>query len=608
VADTSLLFTVAGRERVSGILRNVRDSLDRTGKAASKALTSFGVGLAPASALGATMLATASSVASAGMAVGAFKAAVQPQLNSVTEAAELYATAQEAVAKGGEDAAAAQQAYADALAEMEPATRDTAVAFVGLKEDFTDWSNSLSGTTMPIFTRGIEVLRDLLPSLTPFVQAASSALGNMMDKIEAGAKSEGFANWLSDFATTAGPTLDSLLTTMGNLAVGAGALLQAFLPMNSGMSDLTGSLEAGSEAFRDWATGLEGSEGFAEFIDNAKMGGEALGNVAEAALNVFVALAPMLGTTVMLANAFALVVANVPTPVLTALGVVITSIMIGLRLYALYQSIVTTATLIATGVQAAYNAVLAANPYVLIVLAIIALIAVIVLIAKKTTWFQDIWRAMTRGIRAAWDWCVEMVKKGFNFIKNLFMNFTGPGLFIRHFDKIKSTVSGAMSTIKDRIKWGIDKAKEIIGALKDMPGKVVDWFSGLGSKIGNTLKDGFKSGINAIIDGWNNLSFTIPGVSLPGPLPDFGGATISTPNVPRLYSGGTAAEGGVVSVGERGREEMYMPKGASVRPLTRGGGEAVIRLQVEAMGDDEFKRRVRRTLRINGRGVQVEFI
>lgn len=64
-------------------------------------------------------------------------------------------------AEGSAQAAAAQKAYANSLAAMPPATRETAKVFGGLKGDVKSWSDSLGSTTMPVFTKGIELLRTL---------------------------------------------------------------------------------------------------------------------------------------------------------------------------------------------------------------------------------------------------------------------------------------------------------------------------------------------------------------------------------------------------------------------------------------------------------------
>lgn len=61
-----------------------------------------------------------------------------------------------------------------------------------------------------------------------------------------------------------------------------------------------------------------------------------------------------------------------------------------------------------TAAQWAWNIAQLASPTTWIILAIVALIGVIVLIATKTTWFQDLWSAAWGGIKkaasAVWDW------------------------------------------------------------------------------------------------------------------------------------------------------------------------------------------------------------
>ena len=66
-----------------------------------------------------------------------------------------------------------------------------------------------------------------------------------------------------------------------------------------------------------------------------------------------------------------------------------------------------------------------------------------------------------------------------------------------------------------------------------VPGKI----KGALSSMFSPLWDGFRGVINNVIDAWNGLSFSLPSVNIPG-IGDVGGATISTPNIPRLQVGG----------------------------------------------------------------------
>jgi hypothetical protein len=363
VSDTSLVFNLVARERVSEVLEQLKAKVATVGKGIAQAMT-MPAGAGIVAAVGGI----AAGAVSAGLAVRAFSAAAQPQLESVAEASTAAEKAEEAhekatlkaaqaqklAAQGGDayegalrEAESAAKAARDADAELEqqlqgmpPATRETALAFAGLKSDYEDWSDSLSGTTMPVFTKGIEILRDLLPTLTPFVRAAADAIGGFLDDVAVGVKSAGFKQWAADMSAAAGPALSNFLTIIKNLGIGFAGLLQAFLPMSGQM---TGGLAGMSAAFADWGANLRHTEGFAQFLEMARNGGGALVNLAGAAGNLLVALAPVLGTTALLANALARVINNTPTPVLTVLASTLLAVKVGMMAYRTGAALVTTA-------------------------------------------------------------------------------------------------------------------------------------------------------------------------------------------------------------------------------------------------------------------------
>lgn len=110
-----------------------------------------------------------------------------------------------------------------------------------------------------------------------------------------------------------------------------------------------------------------------------------------------------------------------------------------------------------SAIQVVLNAVLAANPIVLIVLAIIALIAIIVIAYKKVGWFRDAIDAMWRGIKAA----AEFVWDG---LKAYFEAYVGAIKTV--FGVISGVVEGAWDIIKRVIDWIADKIKWVVDKLK----------------------------------------------------------------------------------------------------------------------------------------------
>lgn len=626
MSDTSLVFNLVARDEASPELEELRAKLGAVGSAAGK-LAGAGIALPGLAAAVVGGAALASSAVAAGIAVKAFTAAAGPQMAQVTESWELYSTAQDAAAKGGEAAVEAQKAYEASLADMTPATRDTAKAFIGLKTDFASWSDELSGSTMPVFTKGIGILRSLLPVLTPFVHAAAKALGGFLDEVAVGVQSAGFKSWAADMSGAAGPALTSFLTIVKNLAIGFAGLLQAFLPTSDGMS---GGLVEMSEGFASFGSGLKDSEGFAQFLDMAATGGETLATLGTAAVKLLVAVSPLIGTTAALATGLATLVNAVPTPVLAVFAAALVGAKIGmigynlvigintgltaanaaaiqgntLALTAYYIRIaaVRTATTIWAGVQWVLNSAFWASPITWIIVGIVALIAIIVLIATKTNWFQTAWRVAWAGIKnglyVAWTFMRDRV-----FLPiGRFFTQTIPNAATNVKDKIVTAFLAVGIRVRNVVGQLISsvrgKFNDFVGFFARLPGRVASVTKGLF----NGVKNAFKSAINWVIGKWNNFGFSMGGGSFLGA--DIPKVTISTPNIPYLAKGGLINRAGMAMVGEQGPELLSLPRGAGVTPLTRagrGGGEVTVRV-VSSGVYDEVLRLVRKMVQVEGGG------
>ncbi|MDX3689956.1 hypothetical protein PV726_06310 [Streptomyces europaeiscabiei] len=317
-----------------------------------KAVGGLGVGVPVAAAVAAGVGAMAAAFVSAGIAAKAFQLAVGPQMEAVAEVATLAEEAEKAAAAGAEDAAEKQKAYTDALSQLPPATRATAKEFIGLKKDFSAWSDSLSGTTMPVFTKGLQLLRRLLPALTPFAKAGAQAFEEFVDEIDRATSGKGLTAFAESMAKIAGKNLKSFLFGLKNIAVGIGGIIKAFLPLSTTMS---GGFEEGTAAFARWGQGLSDSEGFADFIALAREGATTIAQVTTAVLNLVVALSPLIGVTAQVALFLARIINALPPDVLSALATGIFAVVIGMKAWAIGARVVATA-----------NALMASSTYLAI--------------------------------------------------------------------------------------------------------------------------------------------------------------------------------------------------------------------------------------------------
>jgi hypothetical protein len=362
------------------------------------------------------------------------------------EQAQQYNTALSASKTATKTATTQQALYKQELNGMPPATRATTEALLKLKSSSQEWSRSLADSTMPMFTRGIEGLTNLLPKLTPIVKDVASQVDFFMSTLGAGTAGRVFREFGHNIQKNGAGALTTFLNVMKNLTVGFVGLLNAFMPMSKGVS---GGLEDMTEKFAEWSAGLSKSDKFADFIARMKETGPGLaqtfGQIVQTVVTLVQAMGPLAGTSLRVAQVFAAIIAAIPTPVLKLLAQAIVITNVALKLYAIYQSAAAAATwlfstsvttntgvvyanrlaliastiamgifraaliaqriaMIATTVAARALAVamlLVTSPIGLVVLAIVALVAVFIIAWKKSETFRNIVKGALNAIKDA---------------------------------------------------------------------------------------------------------------------------------------------------------------------------------------------------------------
>lgn len=223
-----------------------------------------------------------------------------------------------------------------------------------------------------------------------------------------------------------------------------------------------------------------------------------------------------------------------------------------------------------TAAQWLWNSALFASPITWIILGIVALVAIIVLIATKTTWFQDLWNAAWGGI-----------KKAASAVGTWFRDTLWGGLIRPAWDKI------------------LDKAQDVMAWFRGMPARLRAAFD----SVNTIISAPFRAAFNAISRAWNNtvgrLSWSVPGW-----VPGVGGNSISAPRLPSFHSGGVV--GGVpgsetlalLQAGER-----VIP--ASSTQSDSGGGAGWVPLRGDAVLDTLIRAIAERVDSQGGRAAQL---
>lgn len=261
----------------------------------------------------------------------------------------------------------------------------------------------------------------------------------------------------------------------------------------------------------------------------------------------------------------------------------------------------------------ALNAVLMANPIVLIVVAIAAVIAIIVVLYNKCEWFREkvdaiigfiadglgsfleffktnilpgiqaVWDSICKAFSAAWDFIQAVWNSVTAYFKAIFDTIAG--IFSAVTAVLHGDFAGAWEAIKGVFSsWGA-YFQSLWDGVKAIFGSVADWFGTTFTAAWTAVKnvfstggeifmgivdgilDGFKTvvngiigGLNAVIkvpfDGINAALNGIRGVDIMGLKPFGWIGTITVPQIPMLAQGGIVDSPTILEAGEAGTEAI----------------------------------------------------
>jgi phage-related protein len=411
-----------------------------------------------------TQVETARQVAEAQQRVGEATANVavaqQNAADAVASAQRQIQSASLSAAGSVDQAAVAQAKYEAELAKLTPSARQTFDAFIGLRTAFSAWSKSLQPAVMPIFTRALVSLRNTLPTLTPFVKGAASAITELQDRASKQVKTPFWQNFKKDLQDNVKPAIIGIGVAFGNIFKGMAGIIGAFLPH---MDSISSRMQTITGRFAKWGAGLKGSPEFEKFLTYASKQGpilaRVLGDVFSALLNVGKALSPISGPILKLlgglANGISVIAEHAPWLIQGIYAIVI-------------------ATRLWTIAVWAWNAALYANPITLIIIGIVALIAVIVYAYNRFGWFKKGVQAAWQGIQTAAEWAWKAVAAGALWLWNTVLKPVFG--FLSSAARIVATIYGVVFLVAFKVWWtGVKLYAGLVwGALK-MVGAAAVW-------------------------------------------------------------------------------------------------------------------------------------
>lgn len=203
-AQSRLSDRTTGTTDAFGRLRAAGDAVGDSLKANLISLAPAAIPAVAGMASSATVL--AGQLGAVALAAGAYALALGPQIGKLGEAADAQEKYQQAIAqsgRGSQEAIKAEQEYQRVLATVPPATREAAAAVGLLKDNYDQWSDSVSDDVMAPFTKGVAVANALLPATTGLVKGASTQFDRLITLVAGGMASPGFDalnNRVTDFS------------------------------------------------------------------------------------------------------------------------------------------------------------------------------------------------------------------------------------------------------------------------------------------------------------------------------------------------------------------------------------------------------------------------
>lgn len=597
-------------DRVHKGVGKVVDSVDRSfgrlnqsAGAAIKTMSGLsGVVPLAAGAAGGVM-ALGTSVAAAGAAAGVFGAVLGSTVSDVSENATKVEDLTEKVRLYGRQAAMANKyglesgdyakKQSKALLELEarlsllpPAERKATMAFIDMKGSWADFVDDNKPQTFGILQRGYALIGNVVKRLQPLYDIGAKAAGRLLGKME-GMVEGGFIERL---AARAGPALESLMSIMFNVGTVIGKVFGK-------MGDAQGQgmlewIEQLTARWAAWAKSSEQDTGINKFVDYMTTNGPLvmtiLSNLATTAGHIWQALSPLAPISAAVAMALSTLIAAVPPGVITAL-------VAGFIAWNAAMKVKAAVDAIATARQWALNSAMLASPTTWIVAGILLLVGVIVYLATKTRFFQTVWEAVWGFLKAVGAWfagpfanffvsAYNKVLSGLTAMRNGFM---------QRLNAVKVMFTSLKNHAVNAFNGLLAKGATFLKWINSLPGRMRSALSNLFSP----LWSGFKSALNRIISGWNNLSFTVGGGSFAGiSIPS---ATLGTPNIPYLAEGGIVTQPTLAVIGEGRESEAVVPLSKLPEVAGRNEKQPVI-VEITPGGERDFRRWINKSIRVKG--------
>lgn len=522
---------LAGASAATGVLEPALAGLVVSVGGLASGVTAAGVGLGVFGLVAKQVFTTANTAATAAQTA-------QTQYANAVQKANLKYEQSLNSATSAKQKQAAATAHTNALQSAElTRTQALSTAYQGMSQQQitlantignvkNEWQSFITAATpgvTGVLDKGLGLLPGIFKDMALFLRPVETALTHVIQQVGTGLKSSGFQSFVKELAANTGPAIEKLATAIGHVVVGIGGILHAFMPMSQGV--LSG-LDKITEKFAKWGTTLSGHSGFQSLMETFKTETPLAVGVLKNLAKILVSVGGAITGLSTPANSKAMLQILEPLTAMVAKFAAANPDVLRFALYMLaLASVINKAkgifttfgaaiqtvsglTKVWTGIQAAFNIVMALNPVVLIVVAIAALVAIIVVVTLKSKAFRDFWKDVWRDVSHFFEIAFNFIKSHWELILGILTFPIGGAVLIivKYWHDIEQGFSDAWHGIASFFSgiW-----RDIVGGVASMVSNVIGFFRQLGSDIIGIYADAGKwlydVGRNILIGLWNGI-------------------------------------------------------------------------------------------------------
>lgn len=465
------------------------------------------------------LMGLASAFAAAGAGAAGLAAVAVPALGQVFKANQQLQKAIDAYnnAQNDKQRQAALQKEIQITSQLTAQQQQELDALIEFQNFWQNFTAQFSQPVADLWVNGLQMLESVLTAIQPVIMGAARAFTQLAGEASKALGSPFWRGFFQFLGTNAQPMLVDFGEAIGNLIKGFAGLLMAFQPLSTSMAQ---GLLTLTQRFAAWATSLQSSQGFHQFIEYVRQNGplviQLIGQLASLIGKLLVAMAPFGHVILEAANGLALMLNQ-----LLSLNPIVGQIIVAIMQGAGVLKLLTVGLNLASAAMKLFgvSSTLALGPWGILVAAVVA--GALLLIThwqQVSAWasrfwndVREVWQRLTADLVQAWQTIASTAQSIWDSITDFFQRWGTtllaifvpvlgiPLLIAQHWSQIEtvaqqiwgdvtSTLTAIWARIRDTASsaWG-----GMTSAIRNAWSSTTSWLTSAAHAVAQAVVDAF---------------------------------------------------------------------------------------------------------------------